>query len=112
MASRSKGTTKGLNGRILSGDKTYAANAQEQFQKVAKDTANLDVLARCKKLNEFLASVSLFALRGGKCRCSSGVKPLQEAYMTCIVIIYVHAGFLARRWKRSQGAAERNTEVG
>lgn len=63
MASRSKGTTKGLNGRTLSADKTYAANAQEQFQKVAKDTANLDVLARCKKLNEFLASVSLFCVR-------------------------------------------------
>lgn len=54
----SSGKSSGLNGSSLIADTTYRNEAKEAFAKVTKDTGNLDVLSRCKKLNEFLATVS------------------------------------------------------
>jgi preprotein translocase subunit Sss1 len=51
-------SAKGLSGSALVTDQLYQKQAKEAFVKATKDSGNLDVLARCKKLNEFLATVS------------------------------------------------------
>lgn len=52
-----KGGNAVLSGKRLAQEEGYRQHANDAFVSHNKDTSSLDLLQRCKKLNEFLSSV-------------------------------------------------------